>query len=80
MKDVLLKRHGTGLWILQSFINHACNSNAGRYYIGDICFVRAEKSIKQGEEITFQYVEKEINSKDNHLAAWKILKCDCSLC
>lgn len=49
--------HGVGLWVLPSFINHACNPNARRLHVGDYMMVHASRDIKAGEEITLAYFD-----------------------
>ncbi|KAF7130821.1 hypothetical protein RHSIM_Rhsim10G0051800 [Rhododendron simsii] len=49
--------HGVGLWLLPSFINHACNPNARRFHVGDYMMVHASRNIKAGEEITLPYFD-----------------------
>ncbi|KAE9449675.1 hypothetical protein C3L33_18425, partial [Rhododendron williamsianum] len=49
--------HGVGLWLLPSFINHACNPNARRLHVGDYMMVHASRDIKAGEEITLAYFD-----------------------
>ncbi|XP_068641296.1 methyltransferase FGSG_00040 [Aristolochia californica] len=46
-----------GLWILPSFINHACNPNARRLHIGDHIVVHTSRDVKAGEEISFAYFD-----------------------
>ncbi|XWS64240.1 hypothetical protein CRYUN_Cryun06bG0169400 [Craigia yunnanensis] len=49
--------YGVGLWVLASFINHACNPNARRLHVGDYVIVHASRDIKAREEITFMYFD-----------------------
>lgn len=47
--------HTTGLFPNASYINHSCNSNARRTFIGDMQIVRAARNIPANTEITFWY-------------------------
>lgn len=44
-----------GIWLLASRVNHACDGNARRAFIGDLMVVRAVKDIAEGEEIFMPY-------------------------
>ncbi|RUS21907.1 hypothetical protein BC937DRAFT_91074 [Endogone sp. FLAS-F59071] len=46
---------GLGIWILPSYINHSCASNAEWFTIGDMLFVRAIQDIVEGGEVTISY-------------------------
>ncbi|KAG9451371.1 hypothetical protein H6P81_011336 [Aristolochia fimbriata] len=48
---------GVGLWVLPSFINHACNPNARRLHVGDHVLVHTSRDVKAGEEISFAYFD-----------------------
>ncbi|KAK7995557.1 hypothetical protein PG990_014330 [Apiospora arundinis] len=50
-----LRQH-CGVWPHASTINHACNANSKRSYLGDLMIIRATKDIKKGDEITIAYV------------------------
>ncbi len=47
--------HTCGLFPNASFINHSCNSNARRSFIGDMQIVRATRNLPANAEITFWY-------------------------
>jgi tetratricopeptide (TPR) repeat protein len=71
----------TGVWILASYINHSCISNAKKEYIGDLMVLRATRPIKKGEEITHSYDE----SSDYDARAAALMNtwgftCTCALC
>lgn len=53
--------HSCGVWPLASYINHSCNSNARRAFIGDMMIVRATRDLAPDEEINFWY----------HTPSWK---------
>ncbi|KAI7356431.1 hypothetical protein KC354_g10429 [Hortaea werneckii] len=50
----------TGIWITASFMNHACDGNAARAFLGDMMLVRATKDIAKGQEILIPYLEPEM--------------------
>lgn len=74
---------GNGVWIMPSFINHACPGagSARRSFIGDMMVVRAARDIKKGEQITHAYnLTTEFDTRRaNLLKIWGFV-CDCSLC
>ena len=43
------------LWLVLSYMNHACDCNTTRFTIGDVVFIVAIRDIKQGEEVTMLY-------------------------
>ncbi|KAG5527667.1 hypothetical protein RHGRI_028558 [Rhododendron griersonianum] len=73
--------HGVGLWLLPSFINHACNPNAWRFHVGDYMMVHASRYIKAGEEITLAYFD-EISPLSNRrqMATTRGFDCCCKRC
>lgn len=74
--------HSTGLWLRASYINHACDGNALRSFIGDMMIVRATRDIVQGEEIKMPYrLPDAINvATQAELEKTWGFKCDCDLC
>lgn len=75
-------RSATGIWITASYINHACDGNAFRSFIGDLMIIRATKDIAKGTEITMPYRVADADHNDTRKAlqhGWKF-KCDCNLC
>lgn len=46
---------GSGAYALLSLINHSCDPSVVRHTYGNVCVVRAIKSIKKGEEILDNY-------------------------
>lgn len=75
-------RSATGIWITASYINHACDGNAIRSFIGDLMIVRATKDIPEGVEITMPYRMAEADNKETRKALEKTwgFKCACELC
>jgi len=74
--------HSSGIWPMASYINHCCNSNARRAFIGDMMIVRATRDLAPGTEITFWYQSPKTDGYDERqkkLQHWGF-KCDCSMC
>lgn len=78
----LAGNHSTGLWLRASYINHACNGNALRSFIGDMMIVRATRDIVKGEEILMPYrLPNAVNTMtQEELEKTWAFKCDCGLC
>lgn len=75
------RNEGVGIWHMASFINHACNPNACRCFIGDLLVLRATRDIKADEEITHSYIST-ANRKDLQISlknSWDFT-CTCPLC
>ncbi|GAB1738703.1 hypothetical protein NU219Hw_g3499t1 [Hortaea werneckii] len=51
----------TGMWITASFMNHACDGNAARAFLGDMMLVRATKDIAKGQEILVPYLSPDMD-------------------
>ncbi|RJE27509.1 hypothetical protein PHISCL_00095 [Aspergillus sclerotialis] len=71
-----------GFWLLASYINHSCYSNAHRSFIGDMMIIRASQDIEPNTEITISY--KSPLAKDSmegriDLQHWGF-ECDCIIC
>ncbi|KAK8030115.1 hypothetical protein PG993_011406 [Apiospora rasikravindrae] len=75
----------SGLWRMISMMNHACDANSVRSYLGDFMIIRAAKNIKEGDEITMAYN----NSRVVHADAMKLqadleskyaFRCQCAVC
>ncbi|KAK3339820.1 TPR domain protein [Lasiosphaeria hispida] len=47
--------HSCGVWPTASYINHSCDSNARRAFIGDMMVVRATRNLPADTELTFWY-------------------------
>lgn len=74
--------HSSGIWIQASYINHGCNSNARRSFIGDMMIVRATRDIKKDTELSFWYTPPDgSNSKDkrSQFKNWGF-ECTCVIC
>lgn len=73
--------HSTGLWLLGSKINHSCDSNVTRSFIGDFLILRAHRDIPAGTELTFWYTEpkSEPYCTELSLAPWGF-NCHCAIC
>ena len=71
----------TGLWETVSYINHECNGNSMRSFIGDMIIIRATRDIKEDEEICMPYL---VSNVDNTITQKKLqswgFECDCNLC
>jgi hypothetical protein len=72
---------GVGLWILPSFINHSCHSNARRTHVGDHAIVHSSRDIKAGEEVTFPYFDVlvPVSKRREAARAWGF-QCHCDRC
>jgi hypothetical protein len=74
---------GGAVFYAPSFINHSCVPNSTYFTIGDMMFVRANREIEEGEEISIHYLyvdqldEKERNETLNRV--WEFT-CQCDLC
>ncbi|KAI7238082.1 hypothetical protein KC330_g2769 [Hortaea werneckii] len=72
----------TGIWITASFMNHACDENAARAFLGDMMLVRASKDIAKGQEILIPYLEPDMD----HTVTLASLQqqwgftCQCTIC
>ena len=74
-------RNGSALYGLASLCNHSCLPTAYRSFFGDFIVMRASRDIKQGEEITIQYIPDEMHMHRRHLKLLKLcIQCDCMLC
>lgn len=71
----------SGLWPWASRINHSCDSNVRRSFIGDMMIVRATRDLAADTELVFWYKKPSsldsVNSVD--LSHWKF-KCTCRVC
>ena len=75
--------HTCGLFINASYINHSCDSNARRSFIGDMQIVRASRNLPAGTEITFWYHMPDhtiaYEKAQKKLENWGF-KCTCTIC
>lgn len=82
-----LNNEGSGLYLLQSKINHSCVPNAQSHfpYSNDIIVLKAVQSIQPGEEICISYLDECQLERSRH-SRQKILKenyifvCQCPKC
>lgn len=73
----------SGVWQQASYINHSCNPNCARVFIGDMVIIRAAKDLPAGTELTAAY----FFTEDDHtfdqvrrtMASWDFI-CACDLC
>ena len=71
-----------GVWLRASHMNHACDANAFRAFIGDIMVVHACRDIKAGDEILISYINPEMDGRltqDSTKKTWGFV-CDCAIC
>ncbi|KAL2839285.1 hypothetical protein BJY01DRAFT_250596 [Aspergillus pseudoustus] len=79
------KFHSCGVWRLASYINHSCNSNVRRSFIGDMMVVRATRDLPANTELLFWYAEPSEDggtskaAKQPNLKHWGF-KCSCVIC
>lgn len=75
--------HTCGIFTTASYINHSCQSNASRSFLGDMQIVRASRDIPAGTEIVFEYAMQEptetYDKFQERLANWGF-KCTCITC
>ena len=74
--------YSCGLWPTASYINHSCNSNARRAFIGDMMIARATRDLAPNTEITWWYQVPAANShaqRKTKLRHWGFA-CDCPIC
>lgn len=72
----------SGIWITASYMNHACDGNARRSFIGDMMIVRATKTIKRHAEIFMPYHPASEDHDVTRAAlqkSWKFI-CECAMC
>ncbi len=72
---------GYGLYAAASLMNHSCMPSAHREFIGDAIFVRANRDIKKGEEVTIAYLLSSCYDERQFrlMRSWGF-KCTCELC
>jgi hypothetical protein len=74
---------GGAVFFAPSFINHSCVPNATYYTIGDMMFIRANRDIENGEELTIHYLYvEESNEKERNETLERVWEftCHCELC
>ncbi|CAG8553037.1 6148_t:CDS:1 [Paraglomus brasilianum] len=71
---------GRGLWIAPSFFNHTCvDNNISKIFLGDFMFLRTNRDIHMGEELTIQYKSPLDPERSKKLRLYGI-NCQCRLC
>ncbi|CAJ2503191.1 Uu.00g105850.m01.CDS01 [Anthostomella pinea] len=68
--DPDLETDNAGLFPQASMVNHACNGDTIRSFMGDLILLRATRDIRKGEEITMAYVP-----RDDSYAAFQLMGC-----
>mmetsp|Transcript_103100 Transcript_103100/g.204749 ORF Transcript_103100/g.204749 Transcript_103100/m.204749 type:complete len:548 (+) Transcript_103100:92-1735(+) len=73
---------GTGLWLNASRLNHACDANCSWCTIGDMMFIRCQRPIAVGEELTIPYCSPtdSVEDRRNFLRSRHGFTCHCNLC
>lgn len=77
---------GCGLWLLPSYINHACVANCSVWFIGDVMLVTAVAHIPAGGEVTFSYMSPLLSLQEREAQAAEVwgfdlaAGCGCALC
>ncbi|KAE8381346.1 hypothetical protein BDV26DRAFT_278907 [Aspergillus bertholletiae] len=74
--------HSCGIWPLASYINHSCDSNCRRSFIGDMMLVRATRDLPANTELTFWYkkpLDDSPRTKYLDLQHWGF-QCSCIIC
>ncbi|RXG60756.1 SET and MYND domain-containing protein 4 [Armadillidium vulgare] len=83
-ENVELLELGGGIYPTISLINHSCNPNVFRYYIGKNCIVRATKVIRTGEQLLINYgsLSAMLGRESRRAVLKKFYKfdCDCIAC
>ncbi|KAB5549606.1 hypothetical protein GE09DRAFT_1241242 [Coniochaeta sp. 2T2.1] len=75
-------RMAKGLWPHASYMNHSCVPNSMRAFLGDLLISRATRDIREGEELSQQYVPVKALCdvrQAQYLAGWGST-CQCALC
>lgn len=82
-----LNNEGSGLYILQSAVNHSCLPNATVEfpYSNSVLVLRATRDIQPGEEICISYLsecdlERSRHSRQNYLSSMYLFTCHCEKC
>lgn len=70
-----------GIWVTPSYINHACDGNARRAFIGDLMLIHATKDIAKDEEILMPYrvADSDPSKTMDEFKHWRF-KCECEIC
>lgn len=72
----------TGIWITASYMNHACDGNAARAFLGDMMLLHATKDIAKGQEILIPYLTP---AMDHAVTSVRLQRqwgfsCHCAIC
>ncbi|KAI7559073.1 hypothetical protein KC343_g3197 [Hortaea werneckii] len=72
----------TGIWITASYMNHACDGNAARTFLGDMMLLHATKDIPKGQEILIPYLTP---AMDHAVMSTRLQRqwgftCHCAIC
>ncbi|KAK5741635.1 hypothetical protein LTR17_003841 [Elasticomyces elasticus] len=72
----------SAVWIVASRINHACDGNVIRAFMGDMIIFRATREIQAGEETLTQYCGHQVDSVATQALTKKMwgFECDCAIC
>lgn len=81
-RDCSVYRRLLGLYVIPSLINHACESNATRVFVGETMLVRATRVLQEGEEIVWPYLPplKTLLERQQHLRTAFHFDCRCRRC
>jgi len=75
---------GKGLYPSFALLNHSCESNMSKYFIGDLMVAQASKTIKKGEEVTENYhpiaMVMERDERQKYLESSYNFVCACKAC
>ncbi|TLD28644.1 hypothetical protein PspLS_03954 [Pyricularia sp. CBS 133598] len=75
---------GRGIWLLASFINHACIANCSAAYIGDMFILRATVDMEPNTELRATYISipkpEETYGERQELFDFWGFRCSCELC
>ncbi|KAK0934192.1 hypothetical protein LTR29_014241 [Friedmanniomyces endolithicus] len=74
--------NSVGVWVVASHINHACDGNAVRAFIGDMMIIRAVHDIGAEEEILMPYCNPKNDGPATRTSMKKTwgFECDCRIC
>ena len=72
-------------FFLPSFMSHSCGPTAMWTTIGDLVFIRSQRGLQSGDELTVSYLSEDfglrpISVRRNHLQSTKFFLCDCPRC
>ena len=72
-------------FFLPSFMSHSCGPTAMWTTIADVVFIRSQRGLQSGDELTVSYLSEDfglrpISVRRNHLQSTKFFLCDCPRC